>query len=122
LPGEQNHILMLGCQMVTKIQIWVNFGGPCSGRCWYILWTFGLCTLRPLVIFYGHLVYALYGHLLYFMDIWYIFPILVCCTNNNLATLVRGPEVGLFLSPVLKMKLCSTCKARPRLKGYLYEQ
>jgi hypothetical protein len=36
-----------------KIQIWVNFGGPCNGRCWYILWTFGL----------------FYSHLTYFMDI-----------------------------------------------------
>jgi hypothetical protein len=33
----------------TKIQIWVNLGGFCDGRSWYILWPFG--------IFYGHLVY-----------------------------------------------------------------
>jgi hypothetical protein len=25
-----------------KIQIWVNFGGSRNGRCWYILWPFGL--------------------------------------------------------------------------------
>jgi hypothetical protein len=25
-----------------KIPIWVNFGGSCDGRCWYILWSFGL--------------------------------------------------------------------------------
>jgi hypothetical protein len=31
-----------------KIQIWVNFEGSCYGRCWYILWPFG--------IFYGHFV------------------------------------------------------------------
>jgi hypothetical protein len=34
-----------GCQIVVfkpKIAIWVNFGGKCNGRCWYILWTFGL--------------------------------------------------------------------------------
>jgi hypothetical protein len=24
-----------------KIPIWVNFGGPCHGRCWRILWPFG---------------------------------------------------------------------------------
>jgi hypothetical protein len=24
-----------------KIQIWVNLGGPCNGRWWYILWTLG---------------------------------------------------------------------------------
>jgi uncharacterized membrane protein YesL len=27
------------------------------------------------------------GHLLYFVVIWYIFPVLVCYTNKNLATL-----------------------------------
>jgi hypothetical protein len=37
----------------TKIQIWVNFGGPFNGRCWYILWTLG----------------PFYGLSLYFMDI-----------------------------------------------------
>jgi hypothetical protein len=31
-----------------KIPIWLNFGGPYKGKCWYILWSFG--------IFYGHLV------------------------------------------------------------------
>jgi hypothetical protein len=37
-----------------KIQIWVNFVGPLTGKCWYILW--------PIVIYFGHLVY--------FMAIW----------------------------------------------------
>jgi hypothetical protein len=32
-----------------KISIWVNFGGPCNERCWYIL-----C---PSGIFHGYLVY-----------------------------------------------------------------
>jgi hypothetical protein len=35
--------------------------------------------LRPLEIFYGHLVY--------FVVIWNIFPISVSCTKKNLATL-----------------------------------
>jgi hypothetical protein len=37
--------------------------------------------LRPFGLFYGHLVY--------FMVIWHIFPVLVGCTKINLATLVR---------------------------------
>jgi hypothetical protein len=41
-----------------KIRIWVIFGGSCNGRCWYILWTFGI-----------------------------FFPVLVCCNKKNLATL-----------------------------------
>jgi hypothetical protein len=31
-----------------KIAIWVNFGGPWNGKCWYLLLPFG--------IFYGNLV------------------------------------------------------------------
>jgi hypothetical protein len=53
-----------------KIPIWVNFGGSCNGRCWSILWPFGL----------------FYGHWVNFVAIWYNFTILVCCTN--LATLI----------------------------------
>jgi hypothetical protein len=59
-----------------------------------------------LVHFYGHLVYFMaiwyilwpfgpfYGQLVFFMAIWYIlwlfgilFPVLVCCHKKNLATL-----------------------------------
>jgi hypothetical protein len=46
-----------GCQMVcfqTKIRIWVNFGWPKNGECWYILWLFEI----------------LFGNLVYFMAIW----------------------------------------------------
>jgi hypothetical protein len=32
-----------------KIQIWVKFGGSCTGRCWFILWTLGIVR--------GNLVY-----------------------------------------------------------------
>jgi hypothetical protein len=48
---------------------------------------------NPLVYFrYGHLVYFTYNHLVYFMDIFcgYLvtfFPVLICCTKKNLATL-----------------------------------
>jgi hypothetical protein len=41
-----------------------------------------------------HLVYLLpfgifYGHLIYFLNIRYIFPVLVRCSQKNLATLAR---------------------------------
>jgi hypothetical protein len=49
-----------------KIPIWVNFGGSCGGRCWYILW--------PLGLFYGRLTYIMRSYLVYFMAIWYISP------------------------------------------------
>jgi hypothetical protein len=37
-----------------RIPTWVNFGTSCNGRCWCILWPFGL--------FYGHYLYVFYGH------------------------------------------------------------
>jgi hypothetical protein len=42
--------------LIPKIPIWVNFGGPWNGKCWYVFWPFG--------IFYGHLVQ--------FMAVWYM--------------------------------------------------
>jgi hypothetical protein len=56
----------------------VNFGGSCDGRCWYILWPFGL--------FDGHLS-IFYSFWVYFMVIWYFFPVLVSFSEKNLATL-----------------------------------
>jgi hypothetical protein len=39
---------------------------------WSILWTFGIN----------------FGHVVYFVVNWCIFPFLVCCTEKNLATLI----------------------------------
>jgi hypothetical protein len=40
-----------------KIQIWVNFGGSCNWRCWYISCSFGRSSdIWYTYIFYGHLV------------------------------------------------------------------
>jgi hypothetical protein len=62
-----------------KILVWVIFVGSCNGRYWYIVYLFGL-FYRP----FGN-----FGvHLLYFLIIWCNFPVLVCCTEQNLATLV----------------------------------
>jgi hypothetical protein len=62
-----------GYILETKIQIWVDFGG---------------LALEDFGVFYGHLIYIVYCYLEYFVVIWYIFPVLVCCTKKNLATLV----------------------------------
>jgi hypothetical protein len=56
-----------GCQMhyfQAKNPNLDNFGGTCNGRCWYILWRFGL--------FYGNLVFFVANW--FIMVIWYIFP------------------------------------------------
>jgi hypothetical protein len=63
-----------------KIAIWVNFGGSCNERCWYI-WS----ILRPLDKFCGHLVY--------FVIIWYIYPRLV---SGN-------PGVGTFPNRMIRL-------------------
>jgi hypothetical protein len=50
--------------------------------------------MKDVGIFYSRLVYYFWrfitfcGDLVYLMVIWYIFPILVCCTKKHLATLV----------------------------------
>jgi hypothetical protein len=52
VPGLPDGIPILK----PKIPIWANFGGSCNGRCWYILWPFG--------IFLSNSVY--------FVAFWYI--------------------------------------------------
>jgi hypothetical protein len=46
----------------------------------------GLCILWPFVQFLGHFN-LFYGHLIYFVVIWYIVIVLVYCTKKNLANL-----------------------------------
>jgi hypothetical protein len=79
-----------GCQMVyfqTKMPIWVNFGGSCRWRCWYVgfmaVWSFS----RQLRIFYGHSVY--------FMVIGYIFTRFgtYVVSRYNMATLKQTTEI-----------------------------
>jgi hypothetical protein len=85
------------------------------GKCWYILWRFGI----------------FYRHLGYFMTIWYILwsfgtfcPVLVSCTKKNLATLVysvlrfhteknsRGSSQGTFSKAD---KSFENCRWRPTI-------
>jgi hypothetical protein len=42
--------------------------------------------LRPFCIFYDHWAF--------FVEIWYIYPVLVYFTKKNLATLVKNPTLG----------------------------
>jgi hypothetical protein len=47
-----------------KQTLWAYFGGMWNLKCWYILWPFGLL--------YGHLVYYMAIWYMYYMAIWYI--------------------------------------------------
>jgi hypothetical protein len=50
----------------TNIHLWVYFGGPWNGKCWYILVQFGIQALRSFVIiFYEHWVLLLYFGILF---------------------------------------------------------
>jgi hypothetical protein len=60
---------------------------------WNILWRFG--------IFYDHLVH--------FVFIWYIFPVLVSCAKKNLATLEK---TDCILKKILKRTLKNKNKAK----------
>jgi hypothetical protein len=82
-----------------KIPVWANFARLCNGRCWYILWTFG-SILQQFKIFHGLLVY--------FVVIWYIFPVLECNTKENLATLVT------YAQSHLPYQCISLNRRRPR--------
>jgi hypothetical protein len=51
-----------------KIPNWVNFGGSCIGKCWYILWPFRLfLQLLEIIGIFG-------DHLVYFSTFWYVVP------------------------------------------------
>jgi hypothetical protein len=61
---------------LSKIPNLGKFWRVFHGRCWYMaIWSI------------SHQLGMFYGHLVYFMVIWYFLPILVCCIKINLATL-----------------------------------
>jgi hypothetical protein len=71
-----------------KNLLWVNFGRSCNGRCWYFF-TAILSILRPNGIVYGYLVH--------FVLIWYIFTRFGMLYRENLATL-EGPPIHMYTS------------------------
>jgi hypothetical protein len=61
------------------------------------------CILRPFCVFYDHLVY--------FVTIWYICAVLLCCNQKNLATLeqieVRRHLVEALLTQFAIRSVCA---------------
>jgi hypothetical protein len=55
--------------------------GLCNGKCWYILWPFG--------IFLKAIWYILWSFGIFYGDLVYFTHSLVCCTKKNLATLTK---------------------------------
>jgi hypothetical protein len=80
---------------IPKNKIWVNLGG----------WALE-CNC---IIYYGHFKYYtairvcnFYGHLVYFVVMWYIFTISVCSTKKNLANLLYSSNYRVNLSSCLE--------------------
>jgi hypothetical protein len=74
----------------TKNPICVYFGALWNGKCIYLsrVYILSVYILSRFGIFYGHLVYIITAiWYTYFVVLWYIFPVLVCCNEKNLATL-----------------------------------
>jgi hypothetical protein len=90
LPRGSQHRIRAGLSDAIfsnqKIQIWVNFGVSLEDVIYFI----AVC------LFLGHKLEYFYRNLVYFMVIWYIFPVLVCFTKKNLATL--NPSVCNLIS------------------------
>jgi hypothetical protein len=89
-----------GCQMACfrnqKSKFWVNFGGPCNGKSWHILWPFGL--------FYGHWKYLMdISYILWLFGIfslfWYFVPrkIWQPCSDHERLKLVLAKVALKFL-------------------------
>jgi hypothetical protein len=73
-PGV-NAMINIFCDFPNLGQFW----GPCNER-----WSYIFMDIWPILQEFGLLT----GHSAYFVIIWYIFfPVLVCCTKKNLATL-----------------------------------
>jgi hypothetical protein len=77
-----------GCQMVC-----FQTKNPYLGKFWRVLLWKILVYFMTIWSILGHLE-IFYGHLVYVVLIWYIFPALVFCTKKNLAT----QQDRLFLS------------------------
>jgi hypothetical protein len=87
-----------GCQMVffkPKIPIWINFGGSCNGRCWFIL--------RPLGLFYDYWVYfvAVWYFLLsfgIFFPFWYVGEGKIWQPCHGIKLITRSKEAELMFT------------------------
>jgi hypothetical protein len=105
--GQTVHVGQ-GCQIVYFQTIYPNLGNcgvSCSGGCWYILWTFGLCIIQPFAIFHGHLVYL--------AVIWLIFPRFgMLCKEKSGNPDVHVSTIHLFyeLSPEKSCEHCMRLK------------
>jgi hypothetical protein len=107
-----------GCQMV-----YFQTKNPNLGKFWRVLQWQDICTLWTFGIFYSQL--------LYFMAIWYIlwlfgiyFPVLVCCIEKNLETLILSLhtihvaiDLGRQKRPKRKIDKISTSASIFRIPG-----
>jgi hypothetical protein len=88
-----------GTSSEQKFPIWVNFGGSCNGRCRNMFYLDIWSILRLFDIFYVKLIY--------FVVIWYIFPLFGMsyqeksgnhASESHVRLMVRGPSIVAYLS------------------------
>jgi hypothetical protein len=94
-----------------EIPIWVNFGGSCNGKCWYIT-----C---PFSRFYGYLVYyvAVWYIILLgiFFPFWYVVPRKIwrpwwCCGDSLGSSISVGfHEVRMYWKCTVVQSLLHLC-------------
>jgi hypothetical protein len=77
----QNRVARL-LTYIPKIQICLHLGGPLNGKCWYILWSLGVCRLRQFPNFVSNW-HSLGSFGILFPVFWYV------CTKKNLAALLQ---------------------------------
>jgi hypothetical protein len=123
------------CQGCQRVYIFTNQQSKFGSFFWSAL------DWKMLVnISYAHLEYfrtfgILYGHLVHFVFIYYIFLVWVSCTNKNLATLSLSPVDNLnfldhFISVILPREVFFACipifyrrpPQRPRKLGRFKEE
>jgi hypothetical protein len=95
---------------LPKIPIWLNFGVPWNGKCWYIdandICTYVWYILRPLVILYFHLVYI---HTLWSFGIIILFWYAIARKSGNPGQQqhVRSKERILLPNLVARLMKCT---------------
>jgi hypothetical protein len=94
-----------------NIPIWVNLGGPYADWKMLIYFMVFWNILLTFWIFYDHWVNLVF--------IWYIFTVLVSCTNKNLATLHRICRFHLSVGVVAAGGGHFACDGFPWFLNYL---
>jgi hypothetical protein len=97
------YLIIQGCQMVCIQTKNLNLGKFWRALDWKLLMYF--MAIGNILQRFG----ILYDHLVHFVFIWYIFPVLVSCTMKNLATLPTNRKTQVWHFFYVYIQLVLTC-------------